>query len=159
MKNDYVEMTSAEEKTPSLTFVFKYAPTEGNSNDRKVKAALGNGSVDFICRELFPGQVGSTLARATPQERSKAWRSAKQKYRQWCALGRKTLDIPEVLECAHRFSEINFGKMTSRCLKIKMKAYLNEKLKVAPMMNEEVVIAIPMILIVLQHVSTFSRPL
>ncbi len=137
MKTDYVKMESAEENTPSLTFVFKYAPTEGNSNDTKVKAALGNGSVDFICRELFPGQVGSMLAQATPQERSKAWRSAKQKYRQWCALGRKTLDIPEVLECAQRFSEINFGKMTSRCLKIKMKAYLNEQLKVAPTMYEE----------------------
>ena len=123
--------------TPGLTFCFKYAPTEGHSDDRKVRAALNRGSVDFICLELFPLEVGGVLRSATPKQRSAAWRRVKTLYRKQCTQVRAALDLPEVKECAHRFAEINFAKMPARCLKGKMKAYLNEQLKVAPTMYEE----------------------
>ena len=139
MQNDIavVRTAVAEGKTPELTFCYKYAPTEGHSDDKKVKAALGRGSVDFICQELFPHVVGPDLRSKTPKQRTAAWRRVKRLYRTDCTQVRATLDLPEVKECAHRFAEINFAKMPARCLKGKMKAYLNEQLKVAPSMHEE----------------------
>ena len=128
---------TVEKKTPELTFCFKYAPTEGHADDKKVKKALGRGSVDFICQKLFPQIVGPVLRSKTPKERSAEWKWVKSFYRRQCTRVRATLDIPEVKECAHRFAEINFAKMPARCLKGKMMAYLNEKLKVAPSMYEE----------------------
>jgi hypothetical protein len=124
-------------KTPELTFCFKYAPTEGHADDKTVKTALGRGSVDFICQELFPHVVGPVLRSKTPKQRTTAWRRVKRLYRINCTQVRAALDLPEVKECAHRFAEINFAKMPARCLKGKMKAYLNEKLNVAPTMYED----------------------
>jgi hypothetical protein len=128
---------TAEGKTPELTFCFKYAPTEGHADDKKIKTALGRGSVDFICQELFPHVVGPVLRSQTPKQRSASWKRVKSLYRKQCTEIRASLDLPEVKECAHRFAEINFAKMPARCLKGKMKAYLNEQLKVAPSMHEE----------------------
>jgi hypothetical protein len=138
MEIDLAKVRAATEgKTPELTFCYKYAPTEGHSDDKKVKTALGKGSVDFICQELYPNIVGKVLRTANPRQRTAAWRRVKRIYRTQCTQVRALLDIPEVKECAHRFAEINFAKMPARCLKGKMKAYLNEKLKVAPSMYEE----------------------
>lgn len=134
MKIDRGTMQKAENDggTPELTFCFKWAPSEGKSFDRKVKAMLGRGAVDLLCQELFPVIVGDHLRSATATVRSKAWRLAKMTYRKWCAEARTALDIPEVKECAHLFAEINFANMTSKCLKDKMKSWLNEQLKVVP---------------------------
>tara|TARA_X000000950_G_scaffold280066_1_gene373922 strand:- start:96 stop:1991 length:1896 start_codon:yes stop_codon:yes gene_type:complete len=134
MKIDLVELDKAnnEKRTANLTFCFKYVPSEGHSYDKKIKNELGIGSVDFICKELFPDIVGDILTTATPKQRTAAWRNAKSLYRNQCTKVRSALDIPEVKECAHRFAEINFSKMPARCLKNKMKAYLNEKLNQSP---------------------------
>ena len=131
MKIDLKELDNAntEKRVPNLTFCFKYVPSEGHSFDKKLKKTLGVGSVDFICKELFPDIVGDILTKATPKQKTAAWRNAKSLYRNQCTKVRSALDIPEVKECAHRFAEINFSKMPARCLKNKMKAYLNEKLK------------------------------
>lgn len=108
---------------PKLSLILKYAPSEGKSLDKKLDAVYN------ICKILYSDQVGIHLKDNSESERKKVWKDVKSKYRKLLSEGRKILDIPEVKECANKFSEINFEKVASLCLNRKMKAFLNEKLK------------------------------
>ncbi|GMI32882.1 hypothetical protein TeGR_g9567 [Tetraparma gracilis] len=95
------------ESPPSLTFCGKFAPTEKKEFDKLLSC------------------VPEIAALLSPPGTPKA--TAIKSYRQLCTALRSALAVPEVLECANRFSEIDFNRVTSLCLNRKMKAFLNEK--------------------------------
>jgi hypothetical protein len=51
------------------------------------------------------------------------------KYRLICTELTKKLNVPEVLMCANKYSEIEFEKVASKAMKNYIKAFLNEKVK------------------------------
>ena len=101
------ELATKDSRSPKLTFCAKFAPSEKKEFDVMLSAV---GKISGI---MYPG-IPSL--------------SAKKKYRKNCSSLRLALAVPEVYECASKFSEIDFNRVTSLCLSRKMKAYLNEKL-------------------------------
>ncbi len=107
LKTDDFSLKSTDERVaPSLTFCSKYAPSEKKEFCKLYQAPRHIGAL------MFPTY--------TPKDQLKF-------YRRTCANLRTALAVPEVLECAQKFSEIDFARVTSVCLNRKMKAYLNEK--------------------------------
>ena len=86
-------------------------------------------AVSEICKYIFEDKVGENVQFKNKDEKTSAWNYVKGQYRYMCSTLREKAKLPEVLETSGRFSEIDFTTITSRCLSIKTKAYLNEKTK------------------------------
>jgi hypothetical protein len=110
LMKDLAEVPKAreEKRTPTLSFAAKYAPSEKKEFDKLLTCT------EPIAKLMFPD--------------IKAKGALIKEYRKALAVLREALDIPEVKECANKFAEIDFNKVTSLCLNRKMKAFLNEKL-------------------------------
>ncbi|GMI11128.1 hypothetical protein TrVE_jg9611 [Triparma verrucosa] len=114
---DHAELLAARSasppRNPSLSFAAKFAPTENKEFDKLFKC------VEPIACLMFPPAPDAKNAN----------KASIKRYRQTCSELRAALEVPEVKECAGKFSEINFERVTSLCLNRKMKSFLNERLK------------------------------
>ena len=108
LKKDLAEVAKAreEKRTPNLSFAAKYAPSEKKEFDKLL------GCTEPIARLMYPD--------------IKAKGALIKEYRKALAVMRDSLDVPEVKECANKWAEIDFNRVTSLALNRKMKAYLNE---------------------------------
>eukprot|EP01032_Pedospumella_encystans_P027353 gene27353-30920_t len=102
-----------------ISMCAKYCPREGKH------FAVGKNSTVFsdLVNKLYPPKG--------------AHKQGRKQYRQLLAKLTKVLDVPEVKMCGKRYSELNFAKVSSLCTKKYTKAFLNEKVDVAPGVEEE----------------------
>lgn len=105
LEEDAAELKKAraEGRDPKLSLAGKWAPRDGNHFQATARqlAAL-----------MFPDASENT---------------ARRLYRKQIAALNSALTTPEVLMSAHRYAEIDFGKVASLCLNRQRKAFLNEK--------------------------------
>ena len=104
------EATQQGRPPRSMSLAAKFAPSEGGQHSKVL------GADKEICKMLFPALVAD--GQATP--------SAQNKYRRMLSKLRQALALPEVLMCAKRWAEIEFGRISSVCLDRQKKAFLNE---------------------------------
>jgi len=134
LQKDYSTLTHTPEgKTPQIEgFCGKWAPSEGDKYDKLLNA------VSEICKIIYPELVGrNALQEKDKTTISKNWRCAKMQYRRMVTSLRAALEVPEVKMCANHWAELKFSRITSLCMNRKMKALLNEHLKVLPSSAEE----------------------
>eukprot|EP01032_Pedospumella_encystans_P034287 gene34287-38751_t len=102
-----------------ISLCAKYCPREGKH------FAVGKNSTVFtdLVNKIYPP--------------TGAHKQGRKQYRQLLAKLTKALDVPEVKMCGKRYSELDFAKVPSVCMKKFTKAFLNEKIKAIPTFGEE----------------------
>lgn len=116
IKNDYNEVTTAEKegRQPcNISLVAKFAPSEGKEFSKLLKADKQ------ICRRLF-------REIADNNDKEITWHYYLYKYRRILTKLRKALNVPEVLMCANRWSEIELLNVPSIAMARYKRAFLNE---------------------------------
>jgi len=93
-----------------LTLLAKWAPKEGSSYDRKIKAA----------KEL--------AVRIFPAEFKTDFKMALKSYRKMISALNNAIHTTEILMCQNRFSEIQFKLVPGKCLTKYRRAFLNQEL-------------------------------
>jgi hypothetical protein len=114
LKIDFDNYTAHKEDEKSklvLTLAAKYAPKEGSSYDRKIKAAKE------IAMRLFPIEFKTDF------------RMALKSYRRMISSLNAAIQTTEILMCNNQFSEINFSRVPGKCLSKYRSAFLNQKLE------------------------------
>jgi len=114
LKIDFDNYNAHKEDAQSkltLTLAAKYAPKEGGSYDRKIKAAKE------IAMRLFPIEFKTDF------------RMALKSYRQMISSLNAAIHTTEIQMCNNRFSEINFSRVPGKCLTKHRSAFLNQKLE------------------------------
>ena len=105
----FVEQLKRDEVGPQVSLLAKWAPREGNAQDRIAKA------------------LANHLWQAEPPGRKA--KGALASYRKRLAALNATIKTVETYECANRWDEIDPKRVPARAREIKMAAYLNEKVQ------------------------------
>ena len=117
---------------PNLNLVAKYVPRQNK------KFAKKNNSNLNLFKYLFPDHVGLDILKGKSIEDKKSrWNYVHMKYRKMISRQNKALNTTEIYMAANKFAEINFSKVASLCLNRHRKAFLNEKLKEIPTIDQE----------------------
>lgn len=112
LRSDMLESLRAREehRAPKISLCAKFAPSEGCSFSKKLRADRE------ICKILFPS---CTDAAGAPDH-------VNAKYRRLLTSLRKELHVPETFMCAQRWCEIEFSRVSSLALDRHKCAFLNE---------------------------------
>lgn len=102
---DHTELTNNTESLPQISLAGKYAPRQQHQFAKKYKHVF----VKFVRKYMFPGE-----------------NNAMTLYRKLVSKLNAALQVTEVYMCAKRYSEIDFNRVPSLCLKRFRKAFLNE---------------------------------
>jgi len=100
-----------KKKGKGLSLLAKWAPREGRLYDAQAK---------WLAQKMFPKSP-----------------CPKKDYRKLVASLNKVLDTTEIRMCANEFDSISFGKVPSKSLLKYRKAFLNERLDVAPKREQD----------------------
>lgn len=105
----FVEQLKRDESSPNPSLLAKWAPREGNKQDRIAKA---------LANHLW--QANATGRKAN---------GALASYRKRLAALNATIKTVETYECSNRWDEIDPKRVPAKAREIKMAAYLNEKVQ------------------------------